>query len=182
MRASVDPETAVRLLHEEHHAVRKLIDNLTDEEMTRPDTIRYGLYPDQELSFKDLLAHLTTYEAYALEALEAWQNDEKHWISDAMQSAEGSRNVHYGGIEERRLKSLEEMIEEWDQIQLELVETLADLNENEWRSPAPYPTDEPTDLGGMLEAILVAPPRPMYRHLPVHIPDSDTYVQSLRSG
>jgi hypothetical protein len=32
----------------------------------------------------------------------------------------------------------------------------------------------------MLEEIIVTPPRPLYRHLPVHIPDSSEYIRSLR--
>jgi hypothetical protein len=180
MRATVDRDTALELLDEEHSAVRALIDELTDEEKTRPDTIEYGLYPDQELSFKDLLAHLICYEAYALEAIDAWRQGEKHWISDAMRSPARSREVHYEGIECRRPMSLEAVLEEWERTQGNLMAAIRSIGDEAWRSPAPYPTSEPTDLGGMLEAILVAPPRPMYRHLPVHIPDSDTYVRKLR--
>ncbi len=180
MLASVDRATALDGLETEHRAIRDLIDELSEAEMTRPDTIEYGLYADQELSFKDLLAHLITYEVYALEALAAWQRGDKHWISDAMRSPTQSRDVHYGGIEARRSHALPEVLNEWETTQAALKETIAELSDAEWRSAAPYPTHEPTNLGGMLEAILVAPPRPMYRHLPVHIPDADAYVRKLR--
>jgi hypothetical protein len=180
MLATADRKTALHMLGVEHAAVRELIDTLTEAEMTCPDTIRYGLYADQRLSFKDLLAHLITYEAYALEAIDAWQAGRKHWISDAMVSAQGSRDVHYGGIEARRENSLAQVLAEWDATQSQLEATISGLSDDNWHSPAPYPTNEPTDLGGMLEVILVAPPRPLYRHLPVHIPDSAAYVRSLR--
>lgn len=180
MLAKEERATALRLLEVEHHAVRNLINQLNDEEMTRPDTIQYGLYADQELSFKDLLAHLITYEAYALEALDAWKRGEKHWITDAMRSAQGSRDVHYGGIADRRAMSLGDVLAEWEQTQSDLMAALENLTDNAWRSPTPYPDRELSDLGGMLEAILVAPPRPPYRHLPVHIPDTEAYIQSLR--
>ena len=42
------------------------------------------------------------------------------------------------------------------------------------------PTTTTATWGGMIEGILVLPPRPMYRHLPVHIPDAARYVRSLR--
>ena len=42
------------------------------------------------------------------------------------------------------------------------------------------PSADDSDLGGMIEDILVLPPRPMYRHLPVHIPDAARYIRSLR--
>ncbi len=180
MLATASREKALELLEVEHQAVRALIDELSDEEKTRPDTIEYGLYADQELSFKDLLAHLITYESYAIEAVNAWQGGRKHWISEAMRNAADSRKVHYDGIEQRRGQTLAQTLDEWERTQAELMDTIRGLTDDQWRSRAPYNSSEPTDLGGMLEAILVAPPRPMYRHLPVHIPDSAAYVRKLR--
>ncbi len=182
MLATTHPDQAVELLDIEHDAVRALIQQLTAEEMTLPDTIRYGLYPDQKLSFKDLLAHLITYEAYSLEALEEWKRGGKHWISDAMQSSAKSRRVHFSGIEDRQHKSLEDILDEWESTQTQLKQKLQQLSDEDWHQPAPYPTAEATDLGGMMEAILVAPPRPLYRHLPVHIPDTFAYIQAIRQA
>lgn len=182
MRASVDKARALELLEVEHAAVQALIDELSDEEMTRPDTIEYGLYAGQECSFKDLLAHLLTYEAYAIEAIDSWKRGEKHWISDAMRDPVRSRKVHFEGIDCRRENTLSDTLDEWTRTQAGLKQAMRALTDDEWYSPAPYSTAEATDLGGMLEAILVAPPRPMYRHLPVHIPDSAAYVRGLRGG
>jgi hypothetical protein len=181
MLATISRDTALKQLNIEHNAVRELINTLTDEEMTRPDTIEYGLYRDQQLSFKDLLAHLITYEAYAVEAVEAWQRREEHHAICAMQSESGGRRIHYGGIENRRGQSLEETLDEWEQTQSKLMATIRNLSDEDWRSTAPFSTPVPTDLGGVLEIILVAPPRPPYRHLPVHIPDTQAYVRALRA-
>ena len=78
MRATVTPQRAAQLLQVEHDSVRELIDELQPDEMTRPDTVHHGFFADQHCSFKDLLAHLTVYEALALEALQAWQRGERH--------------------------------------------------------------------------------------------------------
>lgn len=180
MQATVGPEKALALLQVEHDAVRALINELTAEEKTRPDTIRYGLYADQECSFKDLLAHLITYEAYALAAVDAWRQGRKHWITDAMRSPRQGREVHYGGIADRAACSLAEVEAEWHDTQSRLMALIGGMDAAAWQQPAPYADSEATDLGGMLEEILVAPPRPLYRHLPVHIPDSAAYVRSLR--
>src|SRR5436305_909215 len=99
MLATIGQETALRELAIEHAAVRVLINTLTHEEMTRPDTIKYGLYPDQQLSFKDLLAHLTTYEVLTLEAVDAWKRGEKHYAIDEMQTESGQYRIHHEGIE-----------------------------------------------------------------------------------
>jgi DinB family protein len=181
MLATINRETALKQLDSEHAVVRGLIDTLTDEEMTRPDTIEYGLYWDQHLSFKDLLAHLVTYEAFSIEALEAWQKGQKHAVIDEMQSESGSRQIHYNGIENRRKLSLAEMLDQWERTQAELMEKLHGLTSEGWHQKAPFSYPAPLDLGGILEIILVAPPRPPYRHLPVHIPDVPAYIRSLRS-
>ena len=182
MLATINRETALRQLDIEHQAVRDLIDMLTEEEMTRPNTIEYGLYWDQQLSFKDLLAHLITYEAYSIEAVEAWQKGEKHPAIEAMQSESGSRAIHYGGIADRRSLSLTEILNQWEQTQTKLTGTIRNLSDADWHSTAPFQTSVPIDLGGILEIILVAPPRPPYRHLPVHIPDANVYIHSLRDN
>lgn len=179
MLATVDRTEALRLLKIEHDAVLALIDTLTDEEMTRPDTIRYGLYADQRLAFKDLLAHLICYEVYALEAIKDWKIKVKHWVIDGIVN-EG-RKIHYGGIADRAHLTLEEQLTEVRQVYAELEAVFATLTDAEWREEAFYPSSEPTNLGGMIERIVVAPPRPMYRHLPVHIPNTDTYVKHLRA-
>jgi len=179
MLASVDRTEALQLLKIEHEAVTALIDTLTDEEMTRPDTIRYGLYPDQHLAFKDLLAHLICYEAYTLEAIKDWKLKTQHWIIDGIEN-EG-RKIHYGGIADRAHLSLQEQLAEVRQVYADLEAMFATLTDAEWHEEAFYPAKNPTNLGGMIERIVVAPPRPMYRHLPVHIPDTDAYIKRLRS-
>ncbi len=181
MLATIGKATALQQLDIEHTAVRDLTNTLTEDEMTRPDTIRYGLYWDQHLSFQDLLAHLITYEALTLEAVEAWRKGEKHPAIEAMQSESGGRKIHYGGIEERRGRSLAQVLDEWETTQARLMETLQGISEGEWREPAPFASREALDLGGVLEIILVAPPRPPYRHLPVHVPDVEAYSRSLRA-
>lgn len=179
MLASVDRTEALRLLIIEHAEVKALIDNLTTEEMTRPDTIRYGLYSDQRLAFKDLLAHLICYEVYAIEAINDWKIKAQHWVIDAIVH-EGIK-IHYGGIADRAHLTLDEQLEECQRVYAQLETVFATLTDAEWHEKAFYPTDNPTDLGGMIERIVVAPPRPMYRHLPVHIPDTEAYIARLRA-
>jgi hypothetical protein len=179
MLATIPRQTAIQQLDIEHAAVQELINILTEAEMTRPDTIKYGLYWDQHLSFKDLLAHLITYEALAIEAIEAWQRGQQHTAVDEMQSDEGSRRIHYGGIEDRRSLVLAAVLQEWEQTQARLMDKLHRLSDVEWHTKAPFYSPVLTDLGGILEVILVAPPRPPYRHLPVHIPDVQAYIRSF---
>ena len=181
MLAIIPRETALRELAVEHAAVRALIDSLSDEEMTRLNTIEYGLYPNQELSFKDLLAHLTTYELLTLEAIDLWQSSEKHPAIDEMRSPPDQYRIHHQGIEDRRWLSLAEMLAQWESKQTSLTQTLTSLSEVDWHAQAAFAMPTPLDLGGVIEIILVTPPRPPYRHLPVHIPDTAAYLRKLRT-
>ena len=181
MLATVKRAEALRLLKIEHGAVFALIEALRDAEMTRRDTIRHGLYADQQCSFKDLLAHLVCYEAVTLEAVASWRTGARHWILDAMDDPRENMKLHYGGIAERQQSSLAQQIGEYREVSAGLEALLAEMRDTEWQAAAPFATTMPLDLGGLIERVMVMPPRPMYRHLPVHIPDSAAYIRRLRS-
>jgi hypothetical protein len=180
MRATVDRGEALRLLKIEHRAVAGLIDELTDGEMTRRDTIQYGMYYDQECSFKDLLAHLICYEVYTVEAIREWRAGRAHWAIEAVRDPRRGREIHYGGIAEREDLSLEEQLDEYWTVSEELEREIGAMSDAGWRSAPSFAMTDATDLGGMIEGIMVLPPRPMYRHLPVHVPDAAQYIRSLR--
>jgi hypothetical protein len=171
---------ALRLLQVEHQAVAALMAELTDEEMQRRDTIQHGMYYDQECSFKDLLAHLICYEVYTLEAIGAWRDRHKHWAIEAVQDPRRGREIHYGGIADRAHLSLGEQLAEYRTVSQALEQAIGEMSDDDWRRAPSFALAGDSDLGGMIEGILVLPPRPMYRHLPVHIPDAARYVRSLR--
>jgi hypothetical protein len=180
MLASVDRETALCILRdEEHAAVKDLIEALTDKEMTRPNTVKYGLYPGQAYAFKDLLAHMNAYEVWALDAHNAYLQGEKHTVVDGIWQR--GRDLHFASSGERAHLSLEEMIDMYVSTAEALEQLFGGINDDEWAQPVSFNTASPTNLGGLLESIIVAPPRPLYRHLPVHIPDAAGYIAQLRS-
>ena len=180
MQASVVRNEALRLLKIEHLAVTELIDILSEEEMTRGDTIRYGLYYDQQCSCKDLLAHLICYEELTLEAVADWKTDAKHWVIDTVKDAHSSRDIHYGCIADREHLSLHTQIAEYRQVSTRLEQALEEMSDAQWHEPAPFAYSGNSNLGGMIESIMVTPPRPMYRHLPVHVPNTAAYIHSIR--
>ena len=182
MRATVTPRKALRLLRIEHAEVADLIATLTDEEMTRGDTIRHGLYADQQCSFKDLLAHLVCYEAFTVAAIDDWQNGKRHWIIDAVKDPRQSRDIHYGGISERAHTTLAEQLHECSAVSAALESAIESLSDDDWRREPTFALRADYDLGGMIESVMVTPPRPMYRHLPVHVPDARAYIRSLREN
>ena len=52
----------------------------------------------------------------------------------------------------------------------------------DWMMPPPFENSYPLDLGGVIEMILCMPPRPPYRHLPVHVPNPQQYIWKLKAG
>lgn len=178
MRATIPRHVALRELAAEHAAVRALTAALTPEEMMLPNTVEYGLYSDQQLSFKDLLAHLITYEAMTVAMMTAWAQGIKHPSIDAMRDYRESVRIHYGGIAERRAHSLRQVLDEAENTRTAVMRAISETTDEAWHTP--FPTDPGLDLGGAVEIILVAPPRPPYRHLPVHVPDAAAYIRKLR--
>lgn len=175
-------DTAWRELDIEHEAVSGLINALTDEQMTRPDTIEYGLYAGQELSFKDLLAHLICYEELTLAAYADWQAGRQHPCIEGFRTGRDDVRVHFEGIAVRRPHSLEQVLSDWERISTALVTTIHGMSDAEWVSPPPFDYPYSLDVSGLFELILCMPPRPPYRHLPVHIPDTDAYLRRLRNA
>lgn len=178
MRATISRQVAIRELAAEHMAVRALTEALTPQEMLLPDTVEYGLYSDQHLSFKDLLAHLITYEAMTVAMIGAWARGIKHPAIEAMRDYRESVRIHYGGIAERRDHPLPRVLAEAATTRAAVMQAISEATDEAWQ--APFPGEPGLDLGGAVEIILVAPPRPPYRHLPVHVPDADAYVRKLK--
>ncbi|MEM6527124.1 MAG: hypothetical protein AAF653_02455 [Chloroflexota bacterium] len=187
MKATVSPSNALCILRDEEHAtVKTLIDTLTDAEMTYPDSINYGLYPDQSYSFKDLLAHMNAYEVHALDAYAAWEDGSQGHpiVADVLYRA---REVHYASTADRDHLSLAEMIDLYLSTAEKLEQLYANMSGKMWNMPYPMPSRNPDaapvmgDVGGMLESIVVAPPRPLYRHMPVHIPNVERYINRVRN-
>ncbi len=176
MKATTNAQTALDLLRQEHRATQALIDQLTDAQMTAPDTIRYGLYPDDCWSFRDLLAHMTAYERHALDAVEAFENGEHHPILNRVLTQ--GYAVHTASVADRAEMSLSETITEYQDNAAALESLIADASPDQWQAVAPFAAD--TDYGGVIEQLLVLPPRPLYRHLPVHIPNPDAYLRQMR--
>ena len=92
----------------------------------------------------------------------------------------GGREIHYGGIGERAHLSLGEQLHEYRRVSQALEHAISKMSDADWRRAPSFASADEGDLGGMIEGILVLPPRPLYRHLPVHIPDAARYVRSLR--
>ena len=99
---------------------------------------------------------------------------------EAVKDPRRGREIHYGGITERAHLSLAEQLAEYRTISEALEGEIAAMSDDDWRAGPSFEAAADHDLGGMIEGIMVLPPRPLYRHLPVHVPDAAAYIRSLR--
>jgi hypothetical protein len=181
MLATLDRHAALETLADEHFAVRAFLNALSDEEQARPNTIRLGLYPEQQMSIKDLMAHLITWELIALDNLAEWQRGEKPSMTDPARSTyEAGRQINFEGIAKRYALTPAEVRDELYATQDRLRTAIESLSDTAWTETAPYPTDDEIDLGGLLEEILTAPGKPRFAHFSVHVPDAAQFLATLR--
>lgn len=172
---------ALQSLQAERTAVEALISQLTADEMARPNTIRHALYPGQEMSFKDLLAHLTMWDVIGMELLADWQQGNRHWTADPTQMTyEAGRDLNLQGVEKSRALSLEAVMQAWRETHLAKEVAFAALTDADWEQPAPFPTNPPTTLGNFLRDELTAPRQAPFRHVTSHVPDSAAYLEQVR--
>ena len=170
-------DRAVDVLEEGRAAVGGLYDSLADDQAARPATIGGG-----DWSAKDLVAHLETWEAIALQTLEEWRDGVLPSIEETF--AKGSDGVDALNAERHEAKlalTTSEVRAQAAQTHRQLLEEIRHMDDEEWASKAFYQTERRRRLGEVLSAILGAPKRP-FGHAFAHIPDLQAYVDSVDAG
>lgn len=166
---------AVQTLEEGHGAIRRLLAEMSEEELIRPGTIGGGSW-----SAKDLLGHLTTWEEIALASLDEWRRGERPGIEDVFRAEDVDR-INAENVGRKAAVSADRVRSEAARVHRELVAAIDRMADDEWRSKAPYETERRTTLAALLGSILGAPQRP-FGHAFAHLPDLEAYVASLRTN
>jgi hypothetical protein len=146
--------------------VRALIDRMPAGDLIRPG-IGGG-----DWSPVDLVAHLTSWERHAVEALAAWARGDRAPIDRAL--AERGLN----GVNADTLAAVSGMTARWildraATTHLELVNAIGAVSSDAWRRP---PLGRGRPLALRLGSILGGPKGP-YRHADAHIPDLRRFVE-----
>jgi hypothetical protein len=171
---SLGRQEAVDVLQEGHTSIMALADRLSDVDFARPATIGGG-----DWSAQDLVAHLTTWEEMALEALEQWRQGMKPTVETEVFGTEGGvDDVNAKTVEAKRAHSAEQIREASVGVQETLVQQIGDMSDEEWNGRAPYQTERRRHLFELLGSILGAPKRP-FGHAFAHVEDLRAYVESL---
>jgi hypothetical protein len=153
--------------------IRRLVDRLSQAELVAPATIGDG-----DWSAKDLVAHLQTWEAFALDALRQWRKGERPAIEETFADPRRVDQLNAATIEQKRDLTPEQVRAEAGDTHRTLIETIEQMSDEEWMAKASYPTDRRRRLCELLGSVLGAPQRP-FGHAFAHLPSLEAYVRSL---
>jgi Mycothiol maleylpyruvate isomerase N-terminal domain len=166
-------DEAIRLLEDQHAEVTSLFGELDREAFALRGTIGGG-----EWSAKDLAAHLGSWEAFALEVLEAFEQGERPAIEDEF--AEPGATDRLNAREEQRFLDAptDEVMARFEDLHGRIVDRAASMSDEEWSGPYPFDPDDGT-IGDRVGSLLGSDAG-RFRHASAHLPDLRAYVASIR--
>jgi hypothetical protein len=113
-------EETLKILTEDHKKMEKIIELLTKEEMLKIRVL--GVW-----SVKDVIAHLSAWNLELTKSIDIILRNEELWFLN-------TSDVEFNKIQitKRKSYSLEEVIEEWKNSFIKLIERIKNLSEKEW--------------------------------------------------
>lgn len=170
-------DEAIRTLEEGRATLDDLFGRLSDDLAGRPATIGDG-----EWSAKDLVGHIETWEAIALQTIQEWRDGVVPSIEETFaKGTDGVDALNEARYEAKRSLTSSEIRAQAAQTHRELLEEIRHMDDAEWTAKAFYETERRRRLGELLAGVLGAPKRP-FGHAFAHIPDLRAYVESVDPG
>ena len=173
---SATRDDALATLEEGHRLIGNLFALLSDEQLARPATLAGG-----DWSAKDLLGHISSWEEYALRALEEWRRGERPWVEDVFRTPDEVDRVNSEAMLARSAMLPDQVRGSAEASFKALADAVRSMPDDEWRSRAPYEADRRTRLGNLLGSVTGAPQRP-FGHAFAHLIDLESYVASLATN
>jgi hypothetical protein len=169
----VGRERALETVAEGDRSVEALTAGLTDDELERPATIGGG-----DWSAKDLLGHLTQWEEFALETIDAWRRGEAPFVHA---TPKGVDELNAAAVAAKADRSPQDIRTQARQVHDRLLAVMRGISDEEWRSPAPFDAGDGRTLSAFLGGVLGAPQRP-FGHAYAHLADLEAYARSVPRG
>jgi uncharacterized protein (TIGR03083 family) len=163
-----DRTDAIAILDDGHQQIVSLIDGLSDAQMTRRRTIGGG-----DWSVKDLVAHMTTWEQFALEALDAWRAGNREPLREALKSG-GTDAVNAGQVARKARMPLERVLADFRSVHGQLIDEVKAMPE--WDD---VPPGRRSRTVGSVIGSITGGPGGGFRHAWAHLEDLREYVGSL---
>jgi len=170
-------DEAIQTLDEGREQVDVLFGRLSDDQASRPSTIGGG-----DWSAKDLVAHLETWEAIALQTIGEWRDGVVPSIEETFaKGADGVDALNAERYDAKLALTPSEVATQAGETHRALLDEIRHMDDEEWASKAFYETERRTRLGQLLAGVLGAPKRP-FGHAFAHLPDLQAYVESISAG
>ncbi len=136
---------AIRVLEEGRARIDELLDRLPPRAMTTPG-LGGGMW-----SPKDLIGHLASWEEYALDALAAWDRDERAPI-DELQFTLSTSRINDQAVQRKASWSLARVRRDAERTHEELIAAIRGMSDERWTAPTTSRGRKP--LGARVGAIL----------------------------
>ena len=159
---------ATRTLEEGRARIEELLERLPRSAMSTPGVGGGAWSP------KDLLGHLASWEGYALDALAAWERDERAPI-DELQFALSTTRINEQAVARKATWSLSRIRREAERTHEELLRAIRDMSEARWRSATT--SRGRNALGARLGAILVGSRGDLFGHDTAHLRSLAAFVE-----
>jgi len=169
--ASITREEALATLEDGQAKLDALLAQLSDEELSAPATMGGG-----DWSAKDLMCHLARWNELAIESLAEWRSGEKPAIEDQWDVVD---DLNADNFERSKDTSPDDARTRMSAAHAAIAGAIGDMDNAEWHSEAPYPTERRAWLGKLLVSITGAP-KLACGHAFAHLPDLEAYVLELR--
>jgi hypothetical protein len=157
---------AIRILEDGHSAVGELLDSLPARALSRPG-LGGGTW-----SPKDLVGHLESWEEYAIEALDAWDQGMGVPIDRELWS-KGTSVVNAEAVARKASRSAARMLRHAERTHSELIRRLEATSDARWRAPGTPRARRP--VGARLGSILGGPTGD-FMHAEAHLKDLRAFV------
>jgi hypothetical protein len=169
IESAPDRTTSIETLEAGHQQIKELVDGLDASSMTRERTIGGG-----DWSVKDLLAHITTWEELALQAMEAWRGGSPEPLRAELRE----KGIDAFNAERVALKSkmpLAHVLTQFDSVHGELIERIRTMPG--WDR---VPPGRRTRTCGYAIGSITGGPGGGFKHAWAHLGDLRAYVESPR--
>lgn len=160
---------AIRRLEEGRARIEELLDLLPRSAMTIPGVGGGAWSP------KDLIGHLASWEGYALDALAAWDRDERAPIDD-LQFMMSTSRINEQAVERKATWPLARVRREADRTREDLIARIRGMSDARWEGPSTSRGRKP--LGARLGALLVG--IGPFGHDAAHVRSLSTFVERCR--
>jgi hypothetical protein len=159
---------AVAVLEEGRGRIEELLDRLPKGAMTKPG-VGGGTW-----SPKDLIGHLASWEEYALDAIAAWEREERAPIDD-LQFTLSISALNDQAVGRKEGWSLAKVRRDADRIHEELLAAVGSMSDARWRAPTTPRGRKP--LGTRLGAILQGSGGAHFAHDAAHIKSLSSFAE-----